>query len=367
MFPVRVKRRTVIESSRPKRRLFSPLLIASTAFLVLVSACSKPKQLHINGPIMGTQYRIVLECPAIKKSANEWRELLVTEMETVNQSMSTYINTSELSGFNQRVDAEWQAASADLLNVLLISKQIFETSEGALDPTVSPLVDAWGFGAGSKQELTRTIPSSADLVAIKDKIGFGKVIVDVANQQWRKQRVDIHVDLSAVAKGYAVDKVSEVLQKNGCQNHLVDIGGELKASGKKSQNASWRVGIEKPVLDSVRGSQLQQMIALDDVGLASSGDYRNYYEQNGRRYSHTIDPRTLAPINHTLASVTVIHEQTAVADAWATALMVLGSKAQEIAEKFNLAAYFIFRDESSEKLIFITKSTKEFDKFRFTK
>jgi len=350
------------------------ILLALTASLGLsvLSACSKPKPITVNGPIMGTQYRIVLNCPQIKFSAENWRIIALEQMNAVNASMSTYQADSELSQFNQLQSTDWQSASEGLLAVLSIAKQVHSASQGTLDPTVSKLVDLWGFGWGSKQTFNRVIPTDKALQAVGQQIGFDKLEIDVDNKRIRKQLADLHVDLSAVAKGYAVDQVSQALLENGCDNHLVDIGGELRGTGINAEAKTWRVGVEKPVLGAVRASHLQQLVSLNQ-GLASSGDYRNYYEKDGKRFSHTIDPRTYKPIHHNLASVTVIHDSTATADAWATALMVLGDEALKVAQAVDLAAYFIFRDESdastsdSGKIKFITKSTKQFDKFIISK
>ncbi len=358
----------LLRDSRPMCRLFSTLRSLFLGLMVCVlAACSPQKITVVSGPIMGTQYRISLNCPKVKQTAEQLQTIAVKEMNAVNDSMSTYQADSELSLFNKQQSTDWQPASDALLEVLAVSASVYSTSGGAFDPTVSKLIDLWGFGAGSKKTLERVLPTQAELEAAADTIGFDKLIIDKANKRIKKQLADLNVDLSAVAKGYAVDRVSQALVDTDCDNHLVDIGGELKGTGVNDQGLPWRVGVEKPVLNAIKGAGVQKLISLNN-GLASSGDYRNYYEKNGKRFSHTIDPRTYKPIDHTLASVTVVHESTAVADAWATALMVLGDKAFALAESIELSAYFIFRDENNnDSGRFITKSTKQFDKFTLSK
>lgn len=342
-----------------------------------VASCNQPKEQHFQGPIMGTQYKLILACET-DKSPKQLLAIAVAEMDAVNMAMSTYLANSELSQFNKSKRSDWQTISYDLLKVIEIAQNISVASDGAFDITVSPLIDLWGFGAAKTKQLDLEVPDDESINRIKPFIGYEKIEIDSVKQQWRKQTIDLNVDLSAVAKGYAVDKVSLALNNAGCLNHLVDIGGELKLQGKKNKTGDlWRVAIEKPSFSSP-ASNIQFLLDVSDIGVASSGDYRNFYQVDGKRYSHTIDPRTARPIEHRLAAVTVLHEQTAVADAWATAFMVLGEAAPKLADKLNLAAYFIFREsaglpsenateysENSEKYRIAT--TKQFDKFLMNK
>jgi len=312
---------------------------------------------------MGTQYKLTLACES-DQSPEELLNLAIAEMNAVNDSMSTYLESSELSQFNQRKTLEWQTASSALLEVVDIAQMVAKQSDGAFDITVSPLVSLWGFGASKDKQLTLSVPSDEILHAVKEVIGYQKLEIDRTKQRLRKQAVDLQVDLSAVAKGYAVDKVSAVLSAAGCHDHLVDIGGELKLSGSKPDGGLWRIAIEKPNLATVAADNIQQLLDLSSIGVASSGDYRNFYQIEGKRYSHTIDPRTFRPIDHNLAAVTVLHKQTAVADAWATALIVLGNDAPILAEKLELAAYFIFRESTPEVGSIKAKDSKNVKKYR---
>lgn len=335
-------------------------------------------ELNFQGPIMGTQYKLTLACET-DLTPQVLLEIAVAEMDAVNSSMSTYLADSELSQFNHSDTSDWQAVSPDLLKVMEVAQAVSIQSEGAFDVTVSPLVDLWGFGSSKQNQLTIDVPNDEELQATKAALGYDKVELDSIKQQWRKTIPNLQVDLSAVAKGYAVDKVSDALVSAGCQDHLVDIGGELKLLGKKNEKGDlWRIAIEKPDLSTMSVNRIQKLLNVSGVGVASSGDYRNFHLIDGKRYSHTIDPRTTRPIEHSLASVTVLHEQTAVADAWATALMVLGDEAPALAEKRKLAAYFIFRELDLESGNLSNKdsrnakkyrivATKQFDKFLMNK
>ncbi|MGH1539604.1 MAG: FAD:protein FMN transferase [Arenicella sp.] len=346
-----------------KVSMFLPLSLS-----VLLGACSvEPELIRFNGPIMGTQYNVTLACDT-DKPLSYWQSLSVKAMERVNQSMSTYIPASELSQFNSYKGSDWQTVSSDLLAVVEIAQQVSVMTSGALDVTVAPLVDLWGFGPSRNKQLdAMPVPTQEQLRAVESYIGHRKIVLDKPQQRWQKKEPELMVDLSAVAKGYAVDLVAANLQEQGCNDFLVDIGGELKASGKNLQGKNWRIAIEKPQL----GSNIQEMLSLSNVGVASSGDYRNFYWHKGKRLSHTIDPRSLRPVEHTLASVTVVHTDTAKADALATAFMVMGDTAVDLAQKNGLAAYFIFRkqdsDQKGSELDYRIVTTKEFEKYQVRK
>lgn len=342
-------------------------------FLLGITSCSQPKEQHFQGPIMGTQYKLVLSCET-EKSPKQLLAIAVAEMDAINMAMSTYLPDSELSLFNKSERLDWQTISQDLLRVIEIAQSVSVSSNGAFDITISPLIDLWGFGAAKNNQIDIAVPDDEVINNLKALIGYRKIEIDSDKLLWRKQYANLNIDLSAVAKGYAVDKVSLALSSAGCRDHLVDIGGELKLQGKKNKKGDlWRIAIEEPSFSSP-ASNIQLLLDITDIGVASSGDYRNYYQVNGKRYSHTVDPRTARPIEHGLAAVTVLHEQTAIADAWATAFMVLGDAAPELADQLGLAAYFIFRESivlSSESTIkdsentekYRITTTKQFDKF----
>ena len=205
--------------------------------------------------------------------------------------------------------------------------------------TVGPLVNLWGFGPVPRGD---TIPSDTEIREALQKVGYTKIHTQISPPAIKKDRPDIQIDLSAIAKGYAVDQVADYLDRSRVLDYLVEIGGELRAKGKNAEGTAWRVGIEKPVPNK---RAVHQVLHLRDQAMATSGDYRNYFEKNGQRFSHTINPRTGRPITHNLASVTVINPSSMRADAMATALMVLGPEVgYELAERQKLAALFILRD-----------------------
>lgn len=346
------------------RKFFTVSVFTTLTAAFTLTSCQKNPELHFQGPMMGTQYKLVLACES-DKPAQELLDIAVAEMNAVNESMSTYLQRSELSEFNRSESTDWQNISPALLEVMEISQAVSQQSDGAFDATISPLVELWGFGASKTKQLTITKPDAGKLQKLKESLGYQKVALDSESKQWRKLNAKVGVDLSAVAKGYAVDQVSLALSNAGCDNHLVDIGGELKLSGRKNNKGDlWRIAIEKPNLSTINADSIQKMLELTNVGVASSGDYRNFYQIDGERYSHTIDPRTAAPIKHNLAAVTVLHEQTAVADAWATAFMVLGEEAPLLAEKLNLAAYFIYREPDSKRSDDLNTDSKNAKKYR---
>ena len=327
-----------IINSWPRQLFISGL---SIGLLVLAAACdSGPKLVKFSGPIMGTEYTVSLICDG-DKGAEAWQAELLPIMESVNQSMSTYIQDSELMKFNRSTSTEFQNVSEGLLYVFSVAQRVSNETNGAFDVTVQPLVEQWGFGTNKLKSLTDTptIPSTQELAKISEYVGFNKLKLDNSFTQLRKTHPQVEIDFSAVAKGYAVDLVSNYLIVSGCKNHLVDIGGELKAEGLNSKGKAWRLAVEKPESNN----SLQALIDVSGVAVASSGDYRNFHLIDGKRYSHTIDPRISKPIEHNLAAVTVIDPVAARADALATAFMVLGEEALDFAEKKKIPALFIFR------------------------
>lgn len=279
-----------------------------------------PQPLQISGSTMGTYYRVLAYCdpqPAVEKV----EQMLEQQLAGLNATFSNYDDGSELAQFNRAPTQTWHDLSPDLLRVLDAAQQVFVASEGALDVSVAPLVAAWGFGPNASSELP---PSDALLAEVRAGVGLQLLDVKQATGEARKQR-SLELDLSALAKGYAVDVLSDNLTGRGCPNHLVDIGGEVRALGTKPSGQPWRVGIEIPSDDQLGG--VARALPLRDQGVATSGDYRNFVAQDEARWSHTIDPRTGRPVPHLLASVTVVLPTTMMADAWATAFTVMGADA----------------------------------------
>jgi thiamine biosynthesis lipoprotein len=314
-------------------------------FLFLISGCFNPHQRQqstLNGSTMGTVWSAKFITTASQLSESEINEAISTELQRVDQLLSTYRENSELSKFNRNPSTEWGAVSKDFVEVMAEAASISQLTNGAFDVTVAPLVNLWGFGAdGSIDE----IPRQQTIKQTLERIGYQKIEIDVANLRLRKLIPEISVDLSAIAKGYAVDQVALLLEKLDIKEYLVEIGGELRAKGNNLAKVAWKVGVEVP---TPQLRQVYQAIQLVDEGIATSGDYRNYYEIDGQHFAHTIDPVTARPVKHSLASVTVIAPTTMEADGWATALMVLGvEKGFAVAEQQKLAVLFISRTSDS--------------------
>jgi thiamine biosynthesis lipoprotein len=309
--------------------------------LLLLAACSgRVEPLHLSGATMGTQYHITW-LPG--ESTPEAEAVFIgvdAVLEDINASMSTYRADSEISRFNAAPVAEWFPVSADFLQVFTLARQVSAASGGAYDVTVAPLVNLWGFGPVPGDG----IPTAEAIAQVLPEVGQQWVAIDTANSSLRKQR-PLQVDFSSIAKGYGVDKVAQWLQQQAIANYLVEIGGEVRVAGLSPRGTPWRIAVEKP--ESMQ-RQMSATLEISDVSVATSGDYRNYFEHDGQRYSHSIDPRTGNPVRHELVSVTVVHRSTALADAWATALTILGPDvALETARKENLAVYLISRNEQA--------------------
>jgi len=274
-------------------------------------------------------------------------------LKEINGQMSTYIEDSEISRFNNYDSTGWFNISYDFASLLGTALEVSNLSAGAFDITVGPLVILWGFGPELKKP---EVPGVKELLEAKSKTGYKFLEVKVDTPAVRKNIPEVYLDMSAIAKGYAVDKVAELLSSKKIINFMVEIGGEVRTDGKNNKDESWKIGIETP--DSP--TNIQKVISITDYSIATSGDYNNYFEENGIRYSHTIDPRTGMPITHKLASVTVIHTNCTLADAYATAINVMGPTAgYDFALKENLIIYMIVREETG----FIEKTTPQFTKF----
>ena len=253
--------------------------------------------------------------------------------------MSTYRADSEVSRFNRAVPGEWFAVSADTAAVVATALEVHQGSGGAFDITVGPLVDLWGFGAGSKA--TDRVPSDAEVAAAAARVGSDALRVR-ADPPALFKSADREIDLSAIAKGFGVDRAALWLEGNGVANYMVEVGGEVRTRGRNPQGEKWRIGIEAPEL--LQQGHAIAAVALSGESVATSGDYRNYFEAGGRHYSHTIDPATARPVEHALASVTVVAADCKTADALATAIDVLGpDKGLAFAERENLAVYLLVR------------------------
>jgi FAD:protein FMN transferase len=305
------------------------------AFLV-VSGCRSDDPVatfqEVSGDTMGTIYHIKAGQPLDEAAVH----VLLTRLD--KELFSTYAPDSELSRFNRATAGEDFSISSQVANVFSIALSVSEASGGAFDVTVGPLVNAWGFGPDAAKEP----PDAVQIEALSVYVGYEKLVIDVENFTLSKTHDGLYADLSAVAKGYAVDAVASYLTGQGVTDYMVEIGGEVRTAGVNAQGDAWRIGIEKP---TDTGQSIQEVVSISGQSLATSGDYRNFFLEDGKRRSHTIDPRTSRPVEHDLASVSVLHRSCAWADAYATALMVLGpEEGFRLAEDIGLAVYFIIRD-----------------------
>ncbi len=296
--------------------------------------------LMLSGATMGTRYRVKVAGDGRRLERHAVERDIETILETVNDQMSTYRATSELSRFNSAASTSWVSVSPDTSRVAGEALRISHLSAGAFDVTIGPLVDLWGFGPETPRPLP---PSAGRIQAQLGKIGHTKFDARNDPAAMRKARPDLHLDLCGIAKGFAVDRVAEYLEQNGASHYLVEIGGEMRVRGGSPYAGAWRIGVEKPVPGR---RAIQRVVRLNDAAIATSGDYRIFFESGGARYTHIIDPRTGLPVTHNLASVTVVAPTTMAADAWSTALMVLGpDHGLRLAEHLELAALFIVKTD----------------------
>lgn len=338
-------------ANQPKEVTFKGLALLAAGMVLLVSltiwrlggsAPSVPALLttsDFSGPTMGTTYTVRVADPISHEEWNRLALIIVTALNDVDSKMSTYRDDSELSRFNAAQTTEPFAVSADTAQVFERALRVSRETEGAYDITVGPLVNAWGFGP----EGPMTQPTDEEIGLLLSQVGYDKLKINVNTNEIWKWQSEIYCDLSSIAKGFASDKVAEALLDFDVRNFMVEVGGEVRAVGLNVEGEAWRIGIRKPV----RGSNdYLRIVPLSEMSMATSGDYQNFYMIDGKRYSHIIDPRTGRPIESRLASVTVLHEECAMADAYATALTVLGQEAGlEFAEKIGLAAVFITRED----------------------
>ena len=325
------------------RRFVAPLRATQAASvllaLVLLCACGRrPVQLSLNGEAMGTTYSVKL-VPLQTLSSEQEAQLardVSDAIAEVNSLMSTYDPASELSRFNASRSTEAFPVSPPTLANFLEARRIGAASGGAFDITVGPLVNAWGFGP----DRTRRSPAEQEITELRAQVGWDKLEIDPSGSL-RKLTPSLYCDLSAIAKGYAVDRVSELLSELGYTRHMVEIGGEVRALGTNEAGLLWRIAVEAP---RPGGRSFARVLPLENLALATSGDYRNFYEQDGKRLSHTIDPRTGRPVEHNLGAVSVVHPSCMTADAWATALNVLGeNEGYRVAVEQGLSALFQVR------------------------
>lgn len=325
----------LIDVQKPARKLF---LAGLLILLIGISACSEsaPDYFHVSGSTMGTSYSVKISQALEPPVAESLKQDIDAVLIEVNARLSTYQADSELSRFNSSQEVTPQPVSDALYQVLSAAQSISDLTHGAFDVTVGPLVNLWGFGPKFKPD---QLPATEEITAAKIRTGFHQLTIDAQAQQIQKATPDLYVDLSAIAKGYGVDQVASLVERRGYRDYMVEIGGEVRGKGKNSHGKYWQIAIEKPLVGE---RTVQRIVPLDDIAIATSGDYRNFFEIEGVRYSHTIDPTTGWPVSHDLTSVTVLTDNCMLSDGWATAFMVLGAeKGYDLAVKQNLAVLFV--------------------------
>lgn len=302
----------------------------------------------IEGKTMGTTYRVIY----LDKEGRNFKPQIDSVLVVFNQSLSTYIPDSEISQFNKGTMFKFELPFFP--EVLKTSREVYDATGGAFNPTVGPLVNAWGFGPDGPN-----LKDSIDVAELVKRVNFDSVFFD--NTSVCKLMEGIYLDFSAIAKGYGVDVVATLLEKRGIQNFLIEIGGELVASGLNERGEIWKVGIFDPE-GADAGERLEAIAMLKDRAIATSGNYRNFYIKDSVKYAHTISPFTGYPVEHSLLSASVFAPDCMRADAYATAFMVLGlEKSQEIlAAHPELDAYLIYSDEQGQLQSFTTEGMKSY-------
>ena len=336
---------------RAKIRGMTAILLA----MILLFGCSKTEQQQISGKTMGTYYSIKFVMHSSPLNITEIKTEIDTRLDQIDQKMSTYRSDSEIARFNDsRLVNQPFPISKETETVVKEALRIAGLTENALDITAGPLVNLWGFGPVERGE---SLPPSPDDVKHQlARVGLDKL--KFSDGALMKSVPQLALDLSSIAKGYAVDVIAEYLESIGINDYLVDIGGEVRAKGKNIQDNVWRVAIEKP--STGLEQRVQRIIELNNVSVATSGDYRNYFDAGGVHYSHTIDPKTGYPIANGIASITVITPKCITADGFSTGLGVLGpERGIEIADKLNIAVFMIIKSDNG----FEERYSKAFEQY----
>ena len=338
-----------MENKPNKKRLtlqlgFLAFLIIGTV-LIIKHQHNMPYQ-HNRGQIFGTFYSITYQCD------NDLQKEIEAELKKVDQALSMFNKESIISKINRNEKVELNEM---FLQVFTLAQKVSQDTDGAFDITVAPLVNAWGFGFKTGDQ-----PSVASIDSLMSTVGYNKI--SLKGRQVFKENKNTMLDCSAIAKGYGSDVVAAFLKKRGIENFMVEIGGEVVTQGISEKRVPWRIGVTKPTEDSLSiGDELQTVLNVTNKAMATSGNYRNFYYKDGKKYAHTIDPKTGYPVQHSLLSATVLANNCATADAYATSFMVMGiEKAKGVLERHpELMAYFIYTDERGNLAVWYSPSMKD--------
>ena len=331
-------------------------LFLITILLAFLPSCFKTsdKPFEIAGFALGTTYSIKFTNIPAGQSQESIHSDVKNLLKEVEDSMSVFNPESEISHFNQFRKTEWVKISKDLFQVVSQAMEISKQTGGAFDITLGNVIDLWGFG---KSEPPQTVPASGEILSALATTGYTSLEINQQDSSLRKLKPDLSLNLSAIAKGFAVDRVAQYFEQNQINDYLVEIGGEIRTHGEKQKGKPWVVAIERPELDK---RSIFKIVNLGSAGMATSGDYRNFYEIEGKRYSHTIDPESGRPSSNNIASVTVLKPSCMVADALATALVVMGyENGYRFAKEEGIAVLWILRTDNG----LVEKTTPDFKTF----
>jgi thiamine biosynthesis lipoprotein len=316
--------------------------LVAVAALGIAACAAAPRETLFAGETMGSAWTAKV-VGALPMPEAQLRAGMQARFEAVDQALSTYRTDSALSRFNDDPTGDWVDIDPELAAVMRYALQLAERSDGAYDVTVGPLVNLWGFGP---DPATRKVPDPSAIAAARERVGWRKVEVDAAAPRARKPP-GVRVDLSSLGKGRGVDRVAEYLDSVGLSNYLIDLSGKLRAHGRNSRGEFWRVAVERPGADDPSGapSTTPAIAELRDESIATAGDYRRFFESDGRHYSHIIDPRSGFPVTHATVSATALAADCMTADAWATVFMAMApGDALRVAEAESLPALLIRRE-----------------------
>lgn len=325
------------------KSLFSIFLLAS--FISLSGCQSQSSETELTGSIQGTTYHLKIVRNERNVDINQLRTLVEQTFNNIDVKLSNYREDSEISRLNQQKTSDWLPVSAEVSELIDIARQVYERSQGCYDLTVKPIFDLWGF---SKHE--NRVPSQDEIDNVLQHVGMPRIEVDRSNSRIRKLDPEVKIDLSSIAQGYTVATTANLLESQGIQNYLVEIGGEIKVKGYNAKGNPWRVAIEKPSPFSREIQKILDIHQTNGTAIMTAGTYRNFFAENGHTYSHILNPKTGSPVTHHLLSVTVLHEDPTWADAWDTALLCVGEiEAAKIAEAEHLKVLLIYQEGEALK------------------
>jgi len=312
-----------------------PDFIGLALFFTFLTGCSEQAIEKLQGTAQGTSYHISYWSPNLINPA-EIKSSIENEFAAIDKTLSNYRNDSDIEAFNNAENTDSQRVDAEIVSLVRIAKTVYQASQGCYDLTIKPLFDLWGFRGD-----TLTIPSDGTILSSLSRVGMDKLEI-VDESHLRKQQALLKVDVSSIAQGYSVERISKLLEQKGIQHYMVEIGGELKTQGFKPDASAWRIALERPLPGQKTMHKIITMPKEQPLAVMTSGTYRHYFDDHGQRYSHILDARIGRPVLHNLVSVTVLNSNPTLADAWSTALLCLGQQeGLKAANAANIAALFI--------------------------